>query len=557
MATFKGSTDQFAIEDAFGIGKYITGLCSFVMDCETPLTIAIQGDWGSGKTSVMAMVQKKLAEDKQPVHCVWFNTWQYSQFNTADSLSLSLIDVIVSGLGLDGKDKAKNLRDTLGRVGSGLANLGKRVAYGGAEFVMGSVNTEDLRKYFEKDGVANVKDLQETIGALKEQFNECVAEACAKKNVDRVLVFIDDLDRLQPLRAVELLEVLKIFLDCEKCVFVLALDYNVVVSGVKSKYGEDFKADKGRSFFDKIIQVPFKMPVAQYDISSFVKKTFEAVAGGVCEETDAKNLVAVINKSIGSNPRSMKWLFNSFLLLLKVVGDDVQDDNSKKILFAVLCMQQHFEVLYNHIVMSIEELNVEFFEGLASEGDIEALLDSENISGVDTDAVVEFMKSFNKVLCAAGTQTIDERNLDILRVLLKSSSITSTRTTDAPKKRASYSYKGEVYKARGGNKKNLGYFALRLLQDYAQETDKTADEFMELINASIPCHYSDMKKEGWRQIEPYAKIPKHLMEWYFTESGESITIKGEGIVALRGWGAWEIGVLIDILGFEDKVTAHV
>jgi hypothetical protein len=207
--------------------------------------------------------------------------------------------------------------------------------------------------------------------------------------------------------------------------------------------------------------------------------------------------------------------------------------------------------------MSIEELTTEFFERLASENDIEALLDSENISEADADAVVEFMKSFNRVLYAAGTQTIDERNLDILRVLLKSSSITSTQVTAAPKKRASYSYKGEVYKARGGNKKNLSYFALRLLQDYARETDKTANEFMEHINANIPCYYSDMKKENWRQIEPYAKIPKHLMEWFFTETGEIIVVKGESLVALRGWGAWEISVLIDILGYEDRVTAHI
>ena len=94
------------------------------------------------------------------------------------------------------------------------------------------------------------KSVVETISTLKERFQKCINATCDENEVDRVLVFVDDLDRLQPLRAVELLEVLKIFLDCERCVFVLALDYNVVVSGVKQKYGSDFKADKGRSFFD-------------------------------------------------------------------------------------------------------------------------------------------------------------------------------------------------------------------------------------------------------------------------------------------------------------------
>jgi len=113
--------------------------------------------------------------------------------------------------------------------------------------------------------------------------------------VDRILVYIDDLDRLQPIRAVELLEVLKIFFDYKNCVFVLAIDYNVVVSEVKSKYGTDITADKGRSFFNKIIQAPFKMPVAQYDISDFVQKSLKSIAKIDCNNEDAKNFVDLIS----------------------------------------------------------------------------------------------------------------------------------------------------------------------------------------------------------------------------------------------------------------------
>ncbi len=74
----------------------------------------------------------------------------------------------------------------------------------------------------------------------------------------RVVVFVDDLDRLQPQKAVEVLETMKIFLDCERCVFVLAVDYDVVARGVKAKYGDTLSDEKGKSFFDKIIQLPFK-----------------------------------------------------------------------------------------------------------------------------------------------------------------------------------------------------------------------------------------------------------------------------------------------------------
>ncbi|MDD4544159.1 MAG: P-loop NTPase fold protein, partial [Clostridia bacterium] len=39
-------------EDSFGIKTYINGLCQFIVSCDTPMTISIQGDWGSGKTSM-------------------------------------------------------------------------------------------------------------------------------------------------------------------------------------------------------------------------------------------------------------------------------------------------------------------------------------------------------------------------------------------------------------------------------------------------------------------------------------------------------------------------
>ena len=48
--------------DLFDLDRYYTGLADFIKKCETPLTIALQGDWGSGKTSMMNMIMGKLTE---------------------------------------------------------------------------------------------------------------------------------------------------------------------------------------------------------------------------------------------------------------------------------------------------------------------------------------------------------------------------------------------------------------------------------------------------------------------------------------------------------------
>ena len=63
-----GSTDR-PIEtfekDEFAIEAYIEVLSEFIEECETPMTIAVQGDWGCGKTSMMNMVRQYLKNRKR------------------------------------------------------------------------------------------------------------------------------------------------------------------------------------------------------------------------------------------------------------------------------------------------------------------------------------------------------------------------------------------------------------------------------------------------------------------------------------------------------------
>ncbi|MCK7529061.1 MAG: KAP family NTPase [Ignavibacteriales bacterium] len=63
------------------------------MHCQTPFTIAMQGDSGSGKTSMMNLIKAKIDRDyTDRVHTIWFNTWQYSQFDMGHQLPVSLLN---------------------------------------------------------------------------------------------------------------------------------------------------------------------------------------------------------------------------------------------------------------------------------------------------------------------------------------------------------------------------------------------------------------------------------------------------------------------------------
>ena len=78
-------------DEALGLRAYVDSLTEFIQQCETPMTIALQGDWGSGKTSLMNLIKTKTVNSNNKIHTVWFNTWQFSQFEMQGELSISLL----------------------------------------------------------------------------------------------------------------------------------------------------------------------------------------------------------------------------------------------------------------------------------------------------------------------------------------------------------------------------------------------------------------------------------------------------------------------------------
>lgn len=342
----QGLTDEAATVDLFNINKHLDGLSRFIKACNTPMTISIQGSWGSGKTSIMKMVEHEIEKDVIPV---FFNTWQLSQFDLGNSLAFSMIKVLLNKL----QDDESFIKHFTSVCSNALTTALKSVS-------IYNINV-DLKKCTEKTADDNYA---EQIENLHQHFQEVVNNACQREHKDRVVIFVDDLDRLVPSKAVELLEVLKLFLDCKQCVFVLAIDYEVVIRGAIKKYGfasynsekidekeRNREYEKGKSFFDKIIQVPFKVPVAVYDIKNYLKDGFNKINLKI-DDNDLQDYIDLCASSIGSNPRSLKRLLNAFLLLT-FIGEGSIDLNNKdkaKLLFAALCLQQYNEKIYNLIV---------------------------------------------------------------------------------------------------------------------------------------------------------------------------------------------------------------
>lgn len=343
---YNSFSDVPTVKDEFKIDEYILGLSNFISGCETPLTLAIQGDWGTGKTSIMYQVEEKLKEksfnnSKGKIKTIFFNTWQYSQFDMDKNLAVMLITDLIDKLEVTDVKKIENLKKSL-------AVITKSMEYLKLDF--GLLNIEKINNQLLKF-ISN-EEKSNNLKNLKQNLQNMIDESVKENNYEKIVIFIDDLDRLFPQKAIEFLEILKLFLDCRNCVFVLAIDYNVVLRGTKNKYGDDLDNEKGKAFFEKIIQVPFTVPVANYHMENFVNVSLQKI-NFYFDNDVTKNITQLIRDSIGNNPRSINRLFNSVSLLMHILNPNNELDNDDKLLIiSTVCFQLRFYEAYDYLLTS-------------------------------------------------------------------------------------------------------------------------------------------------------------------------------------------------------------
>jgi hypothetical protein len=140
--------------------------------------------------------------------------------------------------------------------------------------------------------------------------------------INRFVCFIDDLDRVVPEIAVEILDIVKNIFDLPHCIFVLAVDYEVVIKGLEIKFGQKTKDNERefRQYFDKIIQIPFTMPIGGYDthMREFISTCFSQTMG-IQSDSGCKdildNLKTAAMLATDGIPRSVKRIINTMSLL--------------------------------------------------------------------------------------------------------------------------------------------------------------------------------------------------------------------------------------------------
>lgn len=317
---------------------YAAALADFIRNADTPVTIGIQGGWGSGKTSLFFLLKKQLeADTEHSTVCIEVNAWEHSLFHGNEgkaTVVLSILNGLISKIQelekkpwLDAAAKTNIHKECTeaNQILKKIASVLPTMAQVGMQFIVPGANLTPVTATAAAAAVketVQVPVLAEQIHNLKEKLEKLAGYLSYGGKQTKVVIFIDDLDRVPPPTAVEILDVTKNIFDIGNCVFVMAIDYEVVVKGLEDKFGKRGEENERefRQYFDKIIQIPFTMPIGAYSsmIHQMLANALSKLNYDFGEGKNKKileNLVKAAELSTGGIPRSIKRIINTLSLL--------------------------------------------------------------------------------------------------------------------------------------------------------------------------------------------------------------------------------------------------
>ncbi|MCK9374979.1 MAG: P-loop NTPase fold protein [Syntrophobacterales bacterium] len=267
-----------------------------------PISIGVFGGWGTGKSTVLRLVENKLHEagDNAPV-LITFDAWLYQGFDDARAALMEVVsDALLDAAKRDETllDKAKNFAGRVNyfRALGLIADFGVGMAFGippglltragtAMSSIFSGTGTEEDKaelKGTAKEAHKGVLDLikpaekrtpPKEIEAFRKEFGEVLA------GLDTTLVlFIDNLDRCLPDVAIGTLEAVRLFLFMPRTAFIIAADEGMIRHSV-AKHFSDPQASHVRDYLDKVIQVPLRVPqVGAEDLRAYMYSLFVGLA---------------------------------------------------------------------------------------------------------------------------------------------------------------------------------------------------------------------------------------------------------------------------------------
>jgi len=346
-----------------------------------PLTVGLYGPWGSGKSTMIRGMVEQLQKDNYLT--LVFDAWKYRH-------EKNLILPLLCALQREHLSQFKDEKDSVKKVVSSVAFASL------AGFLKHKTGIEinDIKTTFEiyEGGYKYYKKYDDQVSKIEQEYKDFIASLLEKTGKEKLVVFVDNLDRCLPDVVVNLLEDISSFLSIPQipCVYVLAMDKENVIKAVKHRF-PDFD---GADYLEKIVQIPLKMPAPTEGRYHFMKR-FEW----------AKNCDGEKNLSRGGDPRDQ--IFQQLAAIDDVFGGDllgnprrVERIINKMIVLETSCLffaeETPGDILILLFLMLLGEYFPKVYRALRDAKDVRFLINMVNWSKAPDGAPQAISRSFNR-----------------------------------------------------------------------------------------------------------------------------------------------------------------
>ena len=351
---------------------------------ESPITIGIFGNWGSGKTSLMRLMRQvvvKEGDGEQAAVAVWFNAWQYER---EEHLIVPLIATIARDIKKRQEQWEKiSLSDEIDAAARKVASRANKIMQAGGKKVHDALRSVlygvsmkgklGVPLLGELEISASMKDMieryeavtQDTLMARSLYFDafDQLRELSHDNTIEKpqIVVFIDDLDRCFPEQAVRLLESIKLVLHQPRFAFVLGIYPQIIEEFIRNKYaaqypmaairaasrGEDEfhrRMDQYLDYFNdylgKIIQVrhdvPERRPEQMQDYIRYLLKDAGVIDEFLVEGISERDLLELIAEVGKRSPREIVRKINGLIVKWRSAKSEKGEDETYDLLAGLI-----------------------------------------------------------------------------------------------------------------------------------------------------------------------------------------------------------------------------
>jgi predicted KAP-like P-loop ATPase len=296
-------------EDKFSRWNFSARIAQVIAERKDPgsIVIGLYGAWGDGKTSVLNFIQKSL-ETTENVICISFNPWR---FGSEDELLMGLFSDIAKAVDEDLKTNRDKLAETLEKSSPVVGGfLGMLFTY--------FTGVRGL------DKLINIKLPRATVSEFKQRTEERL-----EKHKKRILILVDDIDRLDKSEIYSLFRLVKLTANLNYTAYLLAFDKGVVTASLEDRY-PNAKNNPGESFLEKIIQIPLNLPSA--DKSALKEFCLQGINEALRisgtkltpqqEQEFARNFTCAFDYHL-TTPRKAKLYGNSLMFSLPILRGEI------------------------------------------------------------------------------------------------------------------------------------------------------------------------------------------------------------------------------------------